>query len=124
MPNQTTRSMFAEVSAKPGVLQIKFIGPSVGQREVPIISDLVMPELERRLASLKRVVFDLSEINFMNSMGLGLCIDLRNRIVEAGGKAILFGLNQELAELFKMVKVDRLFTVAKDKAELARKLAA
>lgn len=116
--------MFAEVSAKPGVLQIKFIGPSVGQREVPIISDLVMPELERRLASIKRVVFDFSEISFMNSMGLGLCIDLRNRIVEAGGKAILFGLNQELAELFKMVKVDRLFTIAKDKAELAKKLAA
>jgi anti-anti-sigma regulatory factor len=56
-------------------------------------------------------------------MGLGMCIDFRNRVARRKGNAALFGMNQQLTDLFKMVKVDRLFTIAKDAAELAKKTA-
>jgi anti-anti-sigma factor len=100
------------------------IGPSIGQREVPIITDMVVPAIEQQGKSLKFLVLDLSQITFVNSMGLGMFIDFRNRANKAGAKSILLGMNQQLTDLFKMVKIEKLYGIAPDASSLQRLLGA
>lgn len=114
MPEQLNQSVFASTTFKDGVLAVKLAGPSIGQREVPIISDQVVTAIMQFAGGIRWIVLDMSDVTFINSMGLGMCIDFRNRIAKSGGKAALLGMEPQLLELFKMVKVDRLFTILKD----------
>lgn len=117
MTQQTGQALFAEISlATPGTIRAKMIGPSLGQREVTIITDMVRAAIDQNGAGLQRLELDLSQIDFMNSTALGMCIDFRNRAHKVGGKTMLIGMKQQLAELFAMVKVDKLFTIVKDGA--------
>jgi anti-anti-sigma factor len=120
MPEELKQSLFAELESKSGIITARLIGPSIGQREVPIITDIVGPAIDKSPIGFRWLVLDLSQITFMNSMALGMCIDFRNRTNKAKGKAALVGLNQQLLELFKMVKFDKLFTIVKDRDELAK----
>lgn len=121
MPEAAQQSLFAVITKQPGVVHARLVGPTIGAREVPIITDLVAPAIEKSAGGdLRWVVLDMSSVTFVNSMGLGMCIDFRNRANKAGAKTILYGMNQQLMDLFKMVKVDRLFTIVKDMAELAK----
>ena len=123
MPDDNKQLLFAEVESKAGVITARLISPSIGQREVPIITDIVGPAIDKAPLGFRWLVLDMSNVTFMNSMALGMCIDFRNRTSKASGKAALFGLNQQLLELFKMVKFDKLFTIAKDRDELAKIIA-
>lgn len=115
-------SLFALITPTLGVVTAKLVGPSIGQREVPIITELVAAAIAEKGAGLQHLVLDLSQVTFMNSMALGMCVDLRNRTAKSGGKAkvIIVGMSAELTSLFKMVKFDKLFTIVKDAAELQR----
>jgi anti-anti-sigma factor len=120
MSEDTKQSLFAQLDSKGGVLTAKLIGPSIGQREVPIITEMVGPAIDKAPLGFRWLVLDLSQITFMNSMALGMCIDFRNRANKAGGKTILYAMNDQMTALFKMVKVDRLYTLVKDAAQLAK----
>jgi anti-anti-sigma regulatory factor len=54
----------------------------------------------------------------MSSMGVGVCIALRNKAVAAGAKPILFGASADLAKLLAMMKIDQMYKFAKDQGEL------
>jgi len=115
-------SLFAQITPSLGVVNAKLVGPSIGQREVPIITDLVVAAINEKGAGLEFLVLDLSQVTFMNSMALGMCVDLRNRATKSAAKTkvIICGMNAELTNLFKMVKFDKLFTIVKDAAELKK----
>ena len=115
-------SLFAQITPTLGMVTAKLVGPSIGQREVPIIIDLVGAAITEKGAGLEFLVLDLSQVTFMNSMALGMCVDLRNRATKSGTKAkvIISGMNAELTNLFKMVRFDKLFTFVKDGAELKK----
>jgi hypothetical protein len=51
-------------------------------------------------------------------MGLGMAVDIRNRASSAKFKPYLFGCSRALLDLFRMMKVDRLYTVVHGKDEL------
>jgi len=111
-----------EITQQGGVLLIKPIGPSVGQREAPIIQDEAKPFLEELGSDLKHVVLDLSMVTFMSSMGLGMCISFRNNASAVKADAILFGLNKELHTLMSMMKIEKLYKIAKDQKHLDKLL--
>lgn len=117
-------SLFAQVAPRGSVLYVKLVGPSIGQREVGIITDQVSPEIARLGAAMKHLVIETSQVTFMNSMGLGMLINFRNLANKAGAKTVIMGMNGELLNLFKMVKVDRLYTMVKDQAELTKVIGA
>ena len=50
----------------------------------------------------------------MSSVGIGMCVDLRNVAAEKGADAIVTGANRAMQELFKLVQLDRKFKVAAD----------
>jgi anti-anti-sigma factor len=112
------KTTLVEIQTKPGLLYVKFLGPQIGQRESPLISQEVEPYIRDAGKSLKHFVVDLQSVTFMSSMGLGICIALRHKAHAAGGKPILYGTPKELLQLFAMMKIDKLYTFAKDQREL------
>jgi anti-anti-sigma factor len=113
---KTTTLVDIEVRTK--LLYVKFMGPQIGQRESPIISQEVEPYLKAAGKDLKHFIIDLKGVNFMSSMGVGVCIALRNKAVAAGAKPILFGTSAELVKLLAMMRIDQMYKLAKDQGEL------
>lgn len=129
----TPKNLFADITAKPGMgaLFVRLVGPSIGQREAPIIQQMVAPAITDFGAALKYLVLDLSAITFMNSTGLGMLVEFRTRAAKIGGgqpgsggaKVILMGINAELLSVLKIVKFDRLFTFVNSAEELSKAMA-
>jgi anti-anti-sigma factor len=120
MPDLPTqkKTTLVEIDARETLLYVKLVGPQVGQRESPIISQEVEPYLRSAGKGMQHFIIDLQSVTFMSSMGLGVCIALRHKAAAAGAKPILFGTSKELLQLFTMMKIDQLYKFAKDQAEL------
>jgi anti-anti-sigma factor len=120
MPDLPTqkKTTLVEIDVRETLLYVKLVGPQVGQRESPIISQEVEPYLRSAGKGMQHFIIDLQSVTFMSSMGLGVCIALRHKAAAAGAKPILFGTSKELLQLFTMMKIDQLYKFAKDQAEL------
>ena len=121
LPDQHSSSLVT-ITRSGGALLIKPTGPSVGQREAPIIQEEVKPYVEAMGKDLEHLVLDMSTTTFMSSMGLGMCIALRNSASAAKADAILFGLSKELLGLMSMMKIEKLYKIAKDQKQLDKLL--
>ena len=73
------------------------------------ISELIQQE--------KKVVFDLSELRFVDSSGLGAIISCLRKLNESGGDLKLFGMNKSVRALFELVRLNRLFDILNTKDE-------
>lgn len=103
-----------------GHLIIELHSASIGQQEAPKIVEEVSAALAQHPGQGHYFVLDLSAVGMLASMGLGMCVDLRNRAADRGFRPILFGLNQYLDDLMRMMRVERLFNIAANRAELER----
>jgi anti-anti-sigma factor len=118
------RSLFYSHSLKGGVLVVRPHGPHLGQREAAIINAEIHPMIEALGRRLRTLVLDLSDVQAMASFGLGVCIELRNVANAAKARTVVYGLNAEMAAMFRLMKVDRLYTIVNTTDDLARTLAA
>ena len=117
----TSTATFVTISAKNKHMIARLDAVSIGPREAALIAT----EVSRMLTSStkgKCLVIDLSRTNSLSSMGLGLCVDLRNRAVDAGLRPVLAGMNIQLTDLVRMMRVDRLFTITSSSNDLERLL--
>jgi anti-sigma B factor antagonist len=57
----------------------------------------------------KRVVFDLSELNYVDSMGVGILVVCSGKLTRAGGELRMASLQPRIAELMKITKLDQIF---------------
>ena len=117
----TSAATFVTISAKNKHMIARLDAVSIGPREAALIAT----EVSRMLTSStkgKCLVIDLSRTNSLSSMGLGLCVDLRNRAVDAGLRPVLAGMNIQLTDLVRMMRVDRLFTITSSSNDLERLL--
>ena len=117
----TSSETFVTVSVKNKHTIARLDAVSIGPREAALIAT----EVSRMLTSStkgKCLVIDLSRTNSLSSMGLGLCVDLRNRAVDAGLRPVLAGMNIQLTDLVRMMRVDRLFTITSSSHDLERLL--
>jgi len=112
------KTPLVDIDLRPNLLYVRFIGPQIGQREAPIITQEVEPYIKQAGASMKHFIIDLQSVTFMSSMGLGTCIGLRNKAASAGAKPILYGTQPELLKMLAMVKMDTMFKLAKNQGEL------
>ena len=122
-PSDAGQPQFVRTQLKDGIFIIMPVGPTVGQREAPIITEDVKKQLDAAGEAVKTMVLDLKDVSRMSSMGLGMCIDLRNVAVRSKITVILTGMQPEIEGLFRMVKVERLFKVASTREELRKLLA-
>lgn len=90
------------------------------QGEVDLAS---APQLRRGIYEVidqghQKVAIDLSEVEFMDSTGLGVLIGGLKRLRESGGSMVLVGIRPAVGRVFEITGLDRIFTIHDSLAEV------
>src|SRR4051794_39045468 len=64
-------------------------------------------------------VLDLSNLAYAGSSVLGLLVNLRQRIKQAGGRLVLCGLSETLLQTFRTCSLERLFVIRRTPEDAA-----
>jgi anti-sigma B factor antagonist len=96
------------------VLQL-VLPPTIDTMEIDDLIEAVLDELASR--GEQRWVVDLSRAEYLGSSMLGLFVNMRERIRQAGGTLVLCGMSPQLLQIFKTCCLERLFTIAKSRAD-------
>ena len=113
--------MFVNFEQDGATLIARLAGPNVGQREASIITEAFHTALDDH-PTAKNFLIDLSEVAFMNSMGIGMLVDVRGVATARKMKLVLGGVKAELEQLLKMVRLDKLFTICTTDEQLKKAL--
>lgn len=63
------------------------------------------------------ILFDSGKMTYVSSEGIGLLLFLQRKISEANGFFVIFNLPHEILTLYTLLGFDKVFRVAKDRAE-------
>jgi anti-sigma B factor antagonist len=66
-------------------------------------------------------VIDCSNLNFIDSMGLGILISLLRRVRQRDGDVKVSALSEEVKTIFEITRLHRLFDVCNDSAAAVKK---
>jgi anti-sigma B factor antagonist len=58
---------------------------------------------------ISQIVLDVERMNYINSMGIGAMVDAYNRVKQNEGAIALIKPSKELAQLLKILRLDKLF---------------
>lgn len=118
--SSNTLSQYVIIEGHRRGIYARVVCPSIGQREAPIISGEIAAAIDRNPGIKGGFILDLSAVNQITSMGLGMCIDIRNRVASAKLTPHLFGTNRGVLDLLRMMKVDKLYTVIHGPDEIGK----
>jgi anti-sigma B factor antagonist len=68
------------------------------------------------------IVMDYTDVEFVSSAGLGAMITISRTVVELEGKMVLTGINDNVLQVMKLTKLDRLLSIEKTLAKAQKKL--
>jgi anti-sigma B factor antagonist len=92
---------------------------SLDASNVQAFRNAIVPQLEQ----YDKVVLDLSNIEFIDSAGVGTLISCLRIVTERQGQLRLCGLNRAVQALFELMRMHRLFEVHPDRQSALRSLA-
>ena len=102
-----------------GVLIVRLKGPSLEEQDArSILSDLQAHAPEWNW----RVAIDMNNVEFLASSGIGSLINFHRTCAGADGNMAMFGVNDNIQGVFKVTKMHKFFTMAKDQAQAIKKL--
>lgn len=88
-------------------------------------ADRLMTALDEELGGqLNTVVLDMSDLQYMNSTGLNILINVLTRTRNAGGDTLIAGVSNSVRQLFLVTKLDTVFTITNTVDEAVTKLGA
>jgi anti-anti-sigma factor len=105
------RSLFVDVSFCNGTVNACIVGPRIGEREATIVANAVNAKIKEFGNKVTSLVLDFTDVQFVSSLGLGMCIDVRNTAENCNAETSIVGLTNHLKELFEMMRLDRLFKI-------------
>lgn len=118
------RHLFVRCEEINGHIVARLTTPSIGQRESPIIVNDVTRMFEDVSMENKSLILDFSAVDYINSMGIGMCIELRNHANASGVKqVVLYNLKPEIMQVLKMTRIDKVFTIIDKEKKLEKILA-
>ncbi len=109
---------YVDVTTDNGVITARICKPNVEEHEASIILDRLRTAMQKAGSDLQAVIIDFGAVAFINSSGLAACIEVRNSAAEHGASTILYRTSDDVGNLFRMVKIDRLYSFAQDAQEL------
>jgi anti-sigma B factor antagonist len=72
----------------------------------------LIEELEVQITGGKnKIIFDLGELKYLNSIGLNVLISLLSKCRTSGGEVIVANLSKKVKDLFLITKLNSVFTV-------------
>lgn len=105
-----------ELSFHAGILRATVRAAAVDSGNADWLCRDIEAGIESHGRRFRGLLVDLSAVGFMNSRGLAVCIDLARAAGEAGGRAAVIGLSQDLGRMFSLMQVDKLLVPCADEA--------
>ncbi|MBI5722528.1 MAG: STAS domain-containing protein [Planctomycetes bacterium] len=72
----------------------------------------------------RKVVLDMSAVRFLSSQMLGVLIAFQKKMAAIKGRFVICGLRADLAKVFKITQLDKLFLFAENEDKSLRSLGA
>src|ERR1700683_433969 len=98
---------------KDGILVISLEGKLLGEHTNAPVMELIKQNIE---AGNKKVLFNLSEMKFINSTGLGMLLTAVSKTRNAGGELALCSLPEQMKKLLQITKLESVFNQQPDEA--------
>ncbi len=99
---------------KDGITIIYLSGNLLGENANGPVLDYLKAQLE---AGHKKVLFNLTDLKFINSTGLGMLMTAIARVRNAGGEMYLCNVPEMMTKILKMMKLDSTFPTAATEPE-------
>lgn len=113
-----TQEMFKLTQEGPvNVLELRF-PPQLDSGEFDLLNEAVLAALAAQPDG--RWVLDLSALSYMGSSLLGLMVNVRQRVLQAGGQLALCGLSPQLMRIFMTCCLERLFVIRQTRRDAVR----
>jgi anti-sigma B factor antagonist len=98
---------------KNGVLVISLEGSLTGPHITGPIIELIKSNLE---AGTKKVLFNMADMKFIDSTGLGMVLSAVSKTKGVGGQLVLCHVPEQMKKLLKMTKLEHAFIQQDDEA--------
>ena len=113
-----SESTYVTIEKEGDVSVARIVWPSISEYEAGVIGG----EIESAASPKWRLVVDMTDVTFVASSGIGMLVKLHQGAKAAGGKLVVCGLNDQLAELMRMTRMDRLFAIVADRTKAMKKI--
>jgi anti-sigma B factor antagonist len=107
--------MILNVQEKQGIVFIRLIGDVVGG---PDATDLTERFHELIDKGKNRIVVDMTNVDYMNSSGLGILIGGLTTVRNSGGDLKLLNLKEKLEQILRITKLDQVFDLYDSEEEV------
>jgi anti-sigma B factor antagonist len=115
----------ADFGSDPDEFHVEVIDSWPGISVVDVAGDVDLhsaPELRDTLSTLvdsdtRQVTLDLSNVTFLDSMGLGVILGTKKRLAATGRELELVVANPEVRRIFEITMLDRIFALHASRAE-------
>lgn len=67
--------------------------------------------------ALPGIALDMSGVGQVDSSAITLLVNFQRRIIQKDGLLVLFGMRSDIAEIFSIVGIDKLFRICTDRAD-------
>jgi anti-sigma B factor antagonist len=94
------------------VVELLELRGEIDLNEKPNVTARLDPLIEKQSPA---IVVDLSEVSYVDSSGLAIFIDALQRIQRYGGKLVLAGLQSNVAMVFQIARLDKIFLIFDDR---------
>jgi anti-anti-sigma factor len=118
-PQPTPQLRAVDVTSDHGVVAAKIVDGVVEAHRAAVILDTVGKAIDEYAGDLRFVVLDFGDVDFINSSGIGAIIELAGVVSQKGAQPILYRPADNVVEILKMMKVDRIYSFVHTVAELA-----
>ncbi len=110
--NHCCAAMNIEISEECDCLVARPVTDSLDYTVCGEFRDVVLQRLQQ--AAARRLVIDLQDVTFLDSLSIGALVSLNARGRDKGGRVALCGLSPLVANVLQMVTVDAVFEVFAD----------
>ena len=118
--HEPTPEQCAELHVRGSAVFVQLLTPTLGSREGTVVARSVGDKLREAGNLVRVVVLDFSEVDFVDSGGLGAVVTIRNEARNVNDAAVvIFGLRRDLLEILMLTKLDRVFKIANSADELS-----
>ena len=104
---------------KDGIAVIYLSGNLLGENANGPVLDFLKQQLD---AGNKKVLFNLTDLRFINSTGLGMLMTAVARVKNAGGEMYLCNVPEIMTKILKMMKIEGTFPIATSEQEAVAQL--
>ena len=93
-----------------GVIEVSFIQQDIlDEANIQQIGNELNTALEGKAAP--KLIIDFGNVRHLSSAALGVLITVNNRTNDGGGRMCLANIAPEIFEIFKITKLDRIFSI-------------